>query len=132
MIPSNEKAAGGGVGELQTVAYRFENGIRVDLVRRTDAESALKLQADRIAELEGALPRWVSPKDEMPPPLTTVPTLSHEKRSTTGWAHSYGSWSDDPDDNSRPDSKMFKARIELWCKLPELPPNPRAALSKTA
>jgi len=68
--------------------------------------------------------QWISPLDEMPPPLTTIPTLSREKRSTTGWAHSYGSWSDDPDDNSRPDSKMFRERVELWCKLPPLPPRP--------
>ncbi len=74
MTPSNEKAAGGGAVELQTVAfeagdelYRYEDGIPfrllppagevAQLVRRTDAESALKLQAQRIAELEGALRR---------------------------------------------------------------------------
>jgi hypothetical protein len=77
-------------------------------------------------------PRWISPLDEMPPPMTTVPTLAREKRSTTGWAHSYGSWSDDPDDNSRPDSKMFKARTEWWCRLPTLPAKPVKAPCFTA
>ncbi len=85
MTPSNEKAAGGGAVETvawlcepipegwgyrsempdwqlaATAKYVAENPNNPywkpteSLVRRTDAESALKLQADRIAELEGAL-----------------------------------------------------------------------------
>ncbi len=87
MTPSNEKAAGGGAVELQTVAHLVEKGRAFvdrpfltelaarkslgergdgafinELVRRTDAESALKLQADRIAELEkdAARYRWLA------------------------------------------------------------------------
>ena len=86
MTPSNEKAAGAGAVELQTVAWRIKHpsepgmlghypwtyterekatrreSIDVEaLVRRTEAESALKLQADRIAELEkdAARYRWL-------------------------------------------------------------------------
>ena len=68
MTPSNEKAAGGGAVERIRRALEtwegYEGAVftQADVLELLDStESALKLQADRIAELEGALERiWQS------------------------------------------------------------------------
>ena len=110
MTPSNEKAAGGGAVErklfektLRARGYCYFDGKLMGLsgdqvweymsagtehawkgwqASRTDAESALKLQADRIAELEGALEQidnWsrAYPLDVFPEPTSDQWAMLH-------------------------------------------------------
>ena len=112
--------------EIQAAIAELADGsVYPDLIEAVDRLATLASEQARDAG------RWISVEERLPQPRVTVHTLSREKRSDDGWAHSIGSWNDDPDDNSRPDARMFKRRTDYWLEPPPLPPNPFAAIQST-
>ena len=65
---------------------------------------------------------WISVQDRLPPEGVMVATLAREKRSTTGYAISYGEWNNDDGDGFR-NMCRFKSSHTHWLELPAHPPS---------